>query len=393
MAHEIADFKNQILGTDIKSNELRKIHTDDEGNLLVSSIQNRFYDSFPGTSLDSNKWDIVQTGTGMTITVSNGLLQIASGTTANQETIITSKDVFRFPFRVGFAFQASQKIANQEAYLEVISVDPATLLTDDKNKAGWKYDNTGTNSQAIYQVQNGGMTVVSSSLSTVSAWATGYAVREIVLSPDDVYFLESTIDAVTAKSNMYRKNNQIPDPNALYKLRIRIKNLGSAPATNTNYQIQFSYATDFNELIAEISSGNGYNTLAQSIPVNVANTPSVIATATPATPTPHNLTSAASTNATSIKNAAGTIFSITASNTSASSRYLKVYNKASAPTVGTDIPVLTVTLPTATEKNISFGALGHRFTTGIAVAITGAAVDTDTTAILAGEVKVCTSYT
>lgn len=115
-------------------------------------------------------------------------------------------------------------------------------------------------------------------------------------------------------------------------------------------------------------------------------------TNTPVTPTPSNINSAASTNATSIKASAGTVYSIACSNINAATRYVKFYNKASAPTVGTDVPVLTIAVPTNGTVVVAFGAVGHRFATGIALAITGAAADSDTTAIAANDVKVLTSY-
>lgn len=115
-------------------------------------------------------------------------------------------------------------------------------------------------------------------------------------------------------------------------------------------------------------------------------------TANIATPTASNINSAASTNATSVKASAGTVYSITASNTAASPLYVKLYNKASAPTVGTDVPVLTIPVPAGGVVNVPFGTTGHRLATGIALAITANAADSDTTAIGASEVKVATAY-
>lgn len=115
-------------------------------------------------------------------------------------------------------------------------------------------------------------------------------------------------------------------------------------------------------------------------------------TATPATPSASNINSAATTNATSVKSTAGTLYRVTASNVGAGAAYLKLYNKASAPTVGTDVPVLVVPIPASSVQNIEFGTAGHRFTTGIALAITNLAADSDTTAIAANQVKVLTAY-
>lgn len=126
--------------------------------------------------------------------------------------------------------------------------------------------------------------------------------------------------------------------------------------------------------------------------VQQATAASLLATTTPTTPTAHTLNSAATTNATSVKTSAGTLYGLTVTNTAASTRFLKIFNKASAPTVGTDVPILTIPIPANGIVTPTFGGLGLRLGTGIAYAITGAAADTDATAIGASEVKVAMSY-
>ena len=115
-------------------------------------------------------------------------------------------------------------------------------------------------------------------------------------------------------------------------------------------------------------------------------------TTSPTSPTQSFINSAATTNATSVKNSAGTVYGLVISNTNAAARYVKLYNKSSAPTVGTDVPVLTIVVPGGSVVSVMCGDLGLRFGTGIALAITAAAGDTDTTAVAAGEIKVATSY-
>lgn len=109
-------------------------------------------------------------------------------------------------------------------------------------------------------------------------------------------------------------------------------------------------------------------------------------------PTASNVNSAASTNATVVKASAGTLYNVTVSNTGAAARYVKFYNKATAPTVGTDTPVFTIQVAAGATLSIPFGTTGHRFATGIGLAITANAADSDTTAVSAGEVKVASSY-
>jgi hypothetical protein len=69
---------------------------------------------------------------------------------------------------------------------------------------------------------------------------------------------------------------------------------------------------------------------------------------------PRLLSSAATTNATSVKTSMADLFRVRGYNASTSARYLKLYNKASAPTVGTDTPVATYYLPPSSPFEIAF---------------------------------------
>ena len=96
---------------------------------------------------------------------------------------------------------------------------------------------------------------------------------------------------------------------------------------------------------------------------------------------------AASTNSTSVKASAAFVCSITGVNTTAAIKYIKLYNKASAPTVGTDTPFMTIAMPVSnTTFNMNFPGFCLYMTTGFAYALTGAAADNDTTALSAGDV-------
>lgn len=96
------------------------------------------------------------------------------------------------------------------------------------------------------------------------------------------------------------------------------------------------------------------------------------------------VSSAASTNATVAKAAAGNLFNVLWSNANAAVRYLKIYNKATAPTVGTDTPILTITLPALTTSFITFDSL--YFSTGISYALTTGIADADTGAVSAADI-------
>lgn len=103
------------------------------------------------------------------------------------------------------------------------------------------------------------------------------------------------------------------------------------------------------------------------------------------------LVAAASTNATSIKNAPGVVDALVLVNAAAAVRSVKLYDKAAAPVVGTDTPAFTFLLA-AGQTLIVPPAVALNFTAGIALAITGAVGDADTTAVTAGDVIVQMQY-
>lgn len=103
------------------------------------------------------------------------------------------------------------------------------------------------------------------------------------------------------------------------------------------------------------------------------------------------LLSAATTNATSVKRTAGRVGGWHLYNTNSAERFLKLYDKASAPTVGADAPVMTVPIPPRSGANVEF-TRGIAFATGIAFAVTASPADNDTTAVAANEVFVNLLY-
>jgi len=95
---------------------------------------------------------------------------------------------------------------------------------------------------------------------------------------------------------------------------------------------------------------------------------------------------AATTNAASVKTSAGRLYKLRGYNASTSARYLKLYNKASAPTVGTDVPIVTLPLKPSDIFDFDLIPIGEYFSTGIAYALTTGAADTDTGALTAADV-------
>lgn len=113
----------------------------------------------------------------------------------------------------------------------------------------------------------------------------------------------------------------------------------------------------------------------------------VVSASTPSGSNGQSLTAAGTTNATSVKTTVGNVFSIALSCYAAYATYFKLYNKASAPTVGTDIPLQTIAVAANSYLAVNMGTLGLRFSTGIAFAMTKLQADTDTTVLVAGDLK------
>lgn len=94
----------------------------------------------------------------------------------------------------------------------------------------------------------------------------------------------------------------------------------------------------------------------------------------------------------SVKASAGQLYGYYVANLNASStRYLKIYDKASAPTVGSDTPVITIPIPPGSAANVAFPN-GVAFALGIGVGATTLIADADATAPSANEVVVNLFY-
>jgi hypothetical protein len=97
------------------------------------------------------------------------------------------------------------------------------------------------------------------------------------------------------------------------------------------------------------------------------------------------LSAAASVNNTLVKASAGDVYNIYGHNANAAARYLKLYNKATAPVAGTDTPVATFYLAPQASFRFEFPK-GLYFSTGIGYALTTGVADADTGALTAGDI-------
>jgi hypothetical protein len=241
-------------------------------------------------------------------------------------------------------------------------------------------------------------------------WNSGNTTATIntTASPGHVAQLQTNVltghlsDALVATNTGYAWSSRatrienIPDEDTQLYLFIIVQNGSSAPASTTTLTVGFVQVESQGRQKVHLATSDP-SSAPMGLPVNIQGTPAVSGTVTSnlgtlTSTTASNVNSAATTNATSIKGSAGSFYGVIASNTGAGDAWVKYYNKASAPTVGTDVPIFILRVPAGSQISVPFGFPGYRFTTGIAMAITGAAADSDTTAVAANQVKVATSF-
>jgi hypothetical protein len=111
------------------------------------------------------------------------------------------------------------------------------------------------------------------------------------------------------------------------------------------------------------------------------------------TATTYALNSAASTNAAVVKAAPAKLLYVHAFNANAAVRYLKLYNKLTAPTVGTDRPIMVFPIPATGSISILVGDDdGVLFNLGLGHALVTGAADSDTTAVAVNDIKVVLAF-
>jgi hypothetical protein len=354
---------------------------------MVSGTMLRYRREFTDPTLAA--WDVV-TGSGHSVSVTGGNLVVTTGTTINTETSLTTKEYFTAPFKAAFGFQISQKIANQDFFMELVAVkDDGTL--DETAVASWRVSGTDSTTTTVARVETrNGQPARSQSGNITVATQTTAAIYEIVLESDEVTFHNKGADSSSAKTVSVVRNSVAPDPNYKYKLRYRIANTGTAPASTTTVTAGFVTAVDYTEILVELTGATGTTLGSSSLPVNITSgniggTVSLQASSSVAGTSIAKVNAAATTNATLVKSTAGRVYGYHFVNNTASVKYVRLYNLTTAPTVGTSVPLVIIPIAANATAHIDM-SVPMAFGTGISYAITGAGTDLDATAVAVGDV-------
>lgn len=340
---------------------------------------------------DLDNWTVEAPGAGASATVAGGVLSIQPGVATNTEIRVTGKErlALGLPVTVGFGMKMSHKQANQETYFELVAIDRDGNV-DETVVAGWRFANGDSATLTIgrAETRNGEAARFQTGNITGLASITADNVIEIQIETDESWFYSSTMDSATGRTSTQRVQRVSPDPMVELVPRIRIVNLGSAPAAAANHSVYFVTGLERDEQMTELVGGPGDSTPGRALSVNIAGgTPQVyVSASTSATGASlAKVASAASTNLTSVKTTSTRLYGYHFTNSGAAWRYVKLYNKASAPVLASDVPVAVIGIPPGGVAVVDRSA-PMSFTTGLAYAITAGAADTDATVTAANEV-------
>lgn len=106
----------------------------------------------------------------------------------------------------------------------------------------------------------------------------------------------------------------------------------------------------------------------------------------------YHLVSAATNNAHLVRGAAVSMTGFVLGNSNSAARYVKFYDKATAPVPGTDAPKMTILVPPAGVAIKSFDT-PLSFNVGLGISITAAMADNDNTSVGAGDVVAEVQFT
>lgn len=361
------------------------------GPIIMSGSQLKYRREFNDAALAS--WE--KTESGITIPApSGGNLVVPLGVTPNAEGSITTLQQFGAPFAVAVGVQMSQKIAQNEVYIELVACAENGVL-DETVVAAWRLSGTDSTTATVArtEVRNGGAArLQSANITGLPSQTSVGAVYEITLESDEVWFTAKSADSNAARVIGSVRNSVAPDPTLRYRIRLRVKNGSVAPASSTSVTWNFLTAVDFTDIKTEVTGGNGNTASGQAIPVHVvagsggsSTTPAIAASTTVAGTSVAKVLSAASTNPTLVKSTSGRLYGYQLANTTAAWKFLRLYNLTVAPTVGTSVPFMVVPIPPNGMVDIH-NTVPVAFATGISYAITGASPDLDATAVAAGDV-------
>ena len=222
----------------------------------VTSVKRWFRDAFINGA-DARLWDISTTDEG-TFTHTRNAVVLGTGTTVASTVTMLSKETFTAPMRLNVLLIMSQRITNQNTYIEFVSVGPNGEI-DEQNTIGWLFD--GSNAfRAKSRLSNAEGNFLDSATFTTTSTTT-LNQYNLDLFTDQAWFNSHAPETTNLTHLAVVRTQRLPDTTAHYKLRIRTEN--AAVITNTNITLHHVHVEVFQEIAAEITNSFGAANRAQ----------------------------------------------------------------------------------------------------------------------------------
>lgn len=247
---------------------------------------------------------------------------------------------------------------------------------------------------------------------TINTTASPGTIMQAELSGRELFFSDALRASSTAPNFTARASRveNIPDDNLDLHLWLWSFNGSTAPASSTTWTISFAAVERFVNQPVYVQGFRANGNVNAPV-VQVGNTPTVnpsggaLAAGTAAigdvglqaranatgAGTAVSIVAAATPAGISVKASAGRLLSICLTNTAAAARFVKFFNVATAPTMGTTSAAYEVPIPANGMLVLEF-PFGVAHATGIFIAITGAVGLTNNTAVTANDVVGFVTY-
>jgi len=380
---------------------------------MIGTTLGKFSDGFSGPTVNAgpdtlaslaSKWNVVRNIGTTSIQKTNGTLVIGSGLDAGNEVLMVGKTVCTIPANLTTTMSVSGKATGLEVRTGYVEVDATgnpianpNLPSFFSNHCAVLIDGTSTTTVKL-ETLSGNHTATKVVSVSSQASATSTTEYSIEARAEDITYQQATADSTAVKNaNGGRISTMVPSAEAVYAPFIWVR-VVSAIAGSATITVQRLISMDIQELQAEVGGGRGNAAASQGIPSYIVNNVTMgnalVSSSGSGAATPHRLIAAGTLNPTLVKSTAGKVVGGLVTNTSTSIKFIKFYNKTTAPTVGTDTVLFTVpilpgdSIPLATI----FDQYGLSFSSGIGYGITAAAADNDTTVVVAGDVIVQLIY-
>lgn len=234
----------------------------------ITTARRKWVDDFGGSAIDPALWDVHDGGivaaggsgvVGMTydVGVTPSCLAIHMGTVNSAEVWFISKQIFTIPVDLFLVLQFSQRIVANSVWFELVEVDangdlvPHASVPGIRNRGGLYIGNSIT--AGNFQIES--TCDDSSNVNSVSGTGTSLLAmcdQIVEFRAEDILANNVATDAAGSKSTVgLRLSRQVPDPNKLYKLRMRFKN--GAGATATDVTIARVLMLDVSEVQVEVT--------------------------------------------------------------------------------------------------------------------------------------------